>query len=277
MPFERSIYIVFVLLAVAGFCLPAYASDWDEELPAKGKTKKESDKSRKKLVLQGQVSHAERLPALGDNLQAGASFNPSALPRAKYDSSWFKIPVWFAGTFQSSASTIDFIKDYATGQTSRPDKTIATNAQETHGIQPDAQGGIWHYYTKAGSSKSEQAGQTTFNNIDWYGPEYVSDDKVVMRILATSFIVDSHSGIIVDSFRREDLKTYEPVALGITKVTYTSKSFDSHGLPRDLQDGHSEYRLVQQFQPCNNEGNLDYRQMFKDFLSTENMPELIPR
>lgn len=265
-----------LLLAIPLFCLPALGSDWDEDSARSGKTKSESSDSGSRFILHGEVHHSERLPALGDDLQAGASFNPNSIPQAKYASSWFKIPVWFAGTYQSQESTIEYIKDYATGKVSRPDRTVASAGQELHGFQQDAHGDVWHYYVTSGSSKSEQVDQITFNNIDWYGPEYVSADKVVMRILATSFVVDKSSGIIVDSFRREDLKTYEPSALGVMKVTYTSKSFDSHGLARDLQNGHSMYRLVARFRPCDYEEDHNYRQMFKDFLSTEHMPELIP-
>lgn len=274
MRFWRTIYSLMTLILLC--TTNAIASDWDEDGSSSTKAKPES-RSETKFVLHGQVQHSERLPALGDNLQAGASFNPNAVPQAKYASSWFKVPRWFAGTFQSKESTIEYVKDYALNKSARPNKTIASIGQEMYGYQQDAHGDIWHYYVKSGSSKSEQAGHITFSNIDWYGPEYVSSDKVVLRILATSLIVDTSSGVIVDSFRREDLKTYEPAPDGSIKVTFTSKSFDSHGLPRDLQNGHSVYHLVSRFQPLDKAGDQDYHQMFKDFLSSENLPELIPR
>jgi hypothetical protein len=275
--FNRLLVIVLVLFSFAfGNCLCAAASDWDET-PGKSSKKAAGKAPHSKFVLQGQITHSERLPALGNELQAGANFSPGSIPQARYDSSWFKIPAWFAGTYESRESTVDYIKDYATDQAGRPDKTITSIGQEVHGFQQDAHGDIWHYYVKSGSSKSEQAGQITYNNIDWYGPEYVADDKVVMRVQATSFIVDRRSGIIVDSYRREDLKTYEPAGPGMMKVAYTSKSFDSRGNPRDLQNGHSLHRLVEPFHPCNGDGNVDYRQMFRDFLVSQKMPELIPR
>ncbi len=276
MHFERSTAIIFLLLAIALFCLPAFGSDWNEGLDSSGKLKSKLSTPETRFILRGQVQHSERLPALGDSLQSGANFNPNSVPQAKYASSWFKIPLWFAGTYQSQESTIEYVKDYATGKVSRSVKTVASLGQELHGFQQDSHGEICHFYIKSGSRKSEQAGQITFNNIDWYGPEYVGSDKVVMRILATSLIVDKMSGIIVDSFRREDLKTYEPSGLGVMKVTYTSKSFDSRGFPRDLQNGHSVHRLIARFHPCDREGEQDYRQMFKDFLSSEHLPELIP-
>ncbi|MBX9685552.1 MAG: hypothetical protein K2X27_02550 [Candidatus Obscuribacterales bacterium] len=265
----------FLLLCL--FTLPraAFCSDWEESPSehASANTKTginpgpPAKPSQSKFYLQGQVQHSDQLPALEDDLQAGASFNPQALQNAKYASSWFKIPSWFAGTFESTESRIDFIKDYATGQVGRPRKVVSSLGRELHGFQKDQKGDIWHYYVQSGSSRSEQAGHITINNIDWYGPEYVSDSKVLMRIQATSLVVDKNSGIIVDSFRREDLKTYEPMGKGVIKVEYTSKSFDSRGRPRDLQDGVSIHRLIAAFKPIDRDGENDYKQMFKDFLN----------
>lgn len=223
----------------------------------------------KKFVLQGQVSHAESMPALDPSLQAGSSFKSGSMPEAKYASNWFKIPSWFAGTFESSHSTTDYMKDYATGRTSRPNKTVASSGREVHGFQKDTQGNVWHFYVQSGSSKSDQGRQMTINNIDFYGPEYVTNDRVIMKVLATSLIVDKVTGVIVDSFRREDIKTYEPLRNGQLSVHYTSKSFDSHGRPRDLQNGHSIHQLVSQFEPIDHDGKNDYKQMLRDFLVHE--------
>ena len=262
--------------------LPCLASDWDESpTPVKKNEPAEatgsSSTNGNKFILHGQVQHSDKLPALGQSMQAGSNFNPNSIPQAKYASSWFKIPRWFAGTFESHASTIEYMKDYVSGRASRPHETVSSFGEEMYGYQQDSHGDIWHFYVKSGSSKTEQEGHITVNNIDWYGPELVSEERVVLRILATSLIVDKRSGIIVDSFRREDLKTYEPIGNGVMRVSYTSKSFDSHGLPRDLQNGVSLHRRSAPFQPINGDGRTqDYRQMFKDYLSNEGLSQLSP-
>lgn len=261
---------------LSGFCLACFASDWEEE-PGAAKVKRDRSPTGSKLILKGQVEHAEKLPALSDSLQAGANYQPQSMPQAKFASSWFKIPIWFAGTYESQESTIDEIHDYATGRVSKPSKTVASVGRELHGFQKDRSGDIWHFYLKFGSSKSAQQAQITFNNIDWYGPEFVGNDKVIIRVLASSFVVDRRNGVIVDSFRREDIKSYEPAAQGLIKVSYSSKSFDSHGRPRDLQIGHSIYHRIAPFQELDREGDQDYRQLFKDFLLNEHLSELLPK
>jgi len=275
---EPAVFLLLFLLALPS----GYASDWEEESSQSrqgaGAAEDESEtRSGKqgKFFLQGRVQHADRLPALADDMRAGANYKPDLYSQhASYASSWFKIPSWFAGTFKSDHSTIEYIKDYATGRTSRPEKTVASSAVELHGFQSDVHGAIWHYYVKSGSSRSEQEGHITYNTIDWYGPEFVSEKKVVMRVLATSLLVDKARGVILDSFRREDIKTYEPSADGAIQVSYTSKSFDSRGLPRDLQNGRSLYRRIASFRPINRDENEDYRQKFRDFLHVEKMDDL---
>lgn len=274
---SATIFLLYFIL----FLPQANASDWEEEPPGiSGKTgsvNRVDSGPQSRVFLQGRVQHADRLPALSDDMKAGANYRPGTHAQsAKYASSWFKIPDWFAGTFKSEQSTIDYVKDYASGKSSRPDKTVASSAVELHGFQADIHGDIWHYYVKSGSSSSEQEGQITYNNIDWYGPEFVSNKKVVMRILATSILVDKVRGTVVDSFRREDIKTYEPAANGAIKVSYTSKSFDSRGLPRDLQNGTSIYRRIATFRPIDKDENENYRLKFLDYLQSEKMEDLRP-
>ncbi len=249
----------------------ALASDWDEDAVKKPASSTLSqDGPSRKFFLKGQVDHSEKLAPLDESMQTGANFDSQAISQhAKYASNWFQIPAWFAGLFQSNSTTIDYQKDYVSGETAHPNHTLSSLGQESHGYQQDAKGNIWHYYVESGSSKAEQAKQFTFNQIDWYGPEVVEKDRVVMRILATSLIVDKRTGVIVDSFRREDIKTYEPIAEGQIKVNYTSKSFDSHGLPRDLQNGHAIYKRVGAFKPIDNSDGQNYKQLFVDFLRSK--------
>ncbi len=255
----------------------AYASDWQED-PQEAQNQPGSDShtravdSDKKdsniFVLRGRVEHANHVDGLSENLQAGAKFNSSSLSQGTYASKWFKIPDWFAGTFQSLESSIDYVKDYATGRSFAPGKKLASSAVELHGHQKDKNGEIWHFYVESGSSKSEQSRQLTLNKIDWYGPELVDPKKVIMRILATSLIVDKRSGLIVDSFRREDIKTYQAGENGAINVTYSSKSFDSKGRPRDLQTGTSVYRKIADFSPIDRDTSHDYAALFQDFLKS---------
>ena len=283
-------------LLLAVFALPGISSDWEEDDPSSQEAKSVRPAAQSKhdratspsipsikeggarsFLLRGKVEHAQKLPPLKSGLQAGDSFDPSKLGKAKYESKWLKIPNWFAGTFAADRTTITLMQDYATGRKSTPNKTVSSQANEHFGFQRDADGDVWHFYVESGSSKSTQQNHETFNTIDWYGPERIAEDRLVMRILATSLIVDRTTGTIVDSYRREDIKTYQPMDLRALKVTYTSKSFDSRGRPRDLQEGYSVYRRVIPFVRVDQSDGNDYKAMFRDFLLAHKMEHLIPR
>lgn len=286
---SKSQRLLSCLLCLIASGPPSLASDWDEDddpetgavfHPRKAEhntTRTAAPGSPGSFILRGKVEHAQKLPPLKNGLQAGANFDPSALGKAKFESKWLKIPSWFAGTFASDRTTITLMQDYATGRKSTPNKTVSSQASEHFGFQRDADGDIWHFYVESGSSKSSQQNHETFNTIDWYGPEVIAEDRLVMRILATSLIVDRATGTIVDSYRREDIKTYQPMDLRSLKVTYTSKSFDSRGRPRDLQEGYSIYRQVVPFTRINEAEGNDYKAMFRDYLISNKLEHLVPR
>lgn len=228
------------------------------------------------FYLRGKVEHLDHSEPLSDDLRSGAQFQANKLPQARYASKWFMIPGWFAGTFQADQNVITKMEDCVTGRVSHPNQSVVSYGRELHGYQRDKRGDIWHFYVESGASKSEQTGQITYNNIDWYGPIRISKDRVIMRILATSLIVDKVSGVIVDSFRREDLKVYEPSGTGTIKVSYTSKSFDSRGNARDLQQGYAIHHLIASFKEIYADEDNDYRALFRDYLLNNNMKELVP-
>lgn len=233
--------------------------------------------SAEPFILQGKVEHSTKVNPLAVGLRTGDQFQESKFKEPRYASSWFMIPAWFAGQFQVDENVITKIEDCRSGKIQRPNQAVSNYGRELHGFQKDAQNQIWHFYVESGTSKSEQLRQITYNNIDWYGPVRIDKKRVIMRIMATSLLVDRTSGVIVDSFRREDIKTYEPYEPGKIKVTYTSKSFDSSGHPRDLQEGVAIHKQIAPFQEINLLDNVDYRIMFRDYLLSNNHKELVPQ
>lgn len=259
--------LILAAQAFFAFVAPAFASP--------GNDNDKGEESRR-FFLQGKIEHADQLEPLATDLRSGAQFKESKLSVGTYASKWFEIPAWFAGTFQVDENVITSMEDCVTGEVSHPNQAVLFSAQELHGFQRDAKGNIWHYYVESGTSKSEQARQITYNCIDWYGPITIRKDRVIMRILGTSLIVDKNTGTIVDSFRREDLKTYQPVSGNVLKVTYTSKSFDSRGHARDLQRGESIHKLIAPFAEIDQHGDTNYRLLFRDYLSANGKKDLLP-
>gem|GEM_PF-2141824 len=232
--------------------------------------------SGSKFKLQGHIEHSERLPPTAEDLRPGADFRPESMPTVRETSEWYRIPDWFAGTFQVEQSVVLKSYDYLTGQTVFLNKKLGTQGEETHGYQTDARGEIWHLSTTSGTTGSEDRSRYTYNIVHWYGPEEINDSRIVMRILATSVLVSKRTAKIEAVIRREDIKTYVPLKPGVVSVSYTSKSFTPEGIPRDLQTGFSVHKQVSLFTPINQLGDEDLAELFRQFLISNNLGYLVP-
>ena len=228
------------------------------------------------ILLKGQVEHTERLEPTVPTLSPGTDFREGSLPAVRQASEWYRIPEWFAGTFEVEDSTVVKSYDYRSGQTTFLNQRIPSQGQETRGFQRDALGKIWQYSTTSGTSKSEQAAHITYNIIHWYGPEEIHEGRVVMRVLATSVVVNKQSAKIVAVYRREDIKTYVPLKPGVLSVSYTSKSFTADGSPQDLQTGFAVHKLISRFKTIDRVGDTDLAALFRDYLVASKMGDLVP-
>lgn len=229
------------------------------------------------LILKGQVQHSEKLAPTPEELRPGSDFRASNLPSVHETSEWYRVPDWFAGTFAVEQSVVSKSFDYLTGQTTFLNKALTARGTETHGYQKDARGGIWQLSTTSGTTKSEDSAHIIYNIIDWYGPEEISDDQVVMRILANSIVISKKTGKVDSVIRREDIKTYKPLKPGIISVSYTSKSFTPEGIPHDLQIGYSTHKQISGFAAVNQIGDMDLSELFRQFLTSNNLANLIPK
>lgn len=272
MKFLCRFLVLMVVFNSYSFC-PCQARDEIGTLQPRLDT---SAPSGSKVFLKGSLEHAEQLPALSNSQQSGAHFSEKSVGNRTPTSVWFAIPDWFAGTFAIEESTILSIHDYATGKDLKANKTVRAAGQEFRGYQADRKGSIWQYSISSGNSSSDQDTVRIHNIIDWFGPVFIDKNLVVMRILATSMVVDKNSGTIVDSYRREDLKRYSPLGNGKLKVQYTSKSFDSRGFARDLQSGVAVHQRIAAFRPIDELDGVDYRKLFIHFLESTGRRDLVP-
>jgi len=229
-----------------------------------------------KFMLKGQVEHSDRLPPTAEELRPGADFRASSIPTVRETSEWYRIPAWFAGNFAVEQSVVSKSYTFLTGQTTFLNKRLKTQAEESHGFQKDAHGDIWHLSTTSGTSSSQDQSRYIYNIVQWYGPEEINEGRVVMRILATTVVVNKQTRKVEDVIRREDIKSYVPLNPGTVSVSYTSKSFSPEGIPLDLQTGFSVHKRIAPFKAIDQMGETDVRELFRQFLISNNLANLVP-
>ncbi len=271
------------MVGLSGF-QAAGASDWQDDStertqtagPAVGGNTGRSVRGSSAVTLKGQVQHTDKLAPTNEELRPGLDFRPSSLPSIRETSEWYRVPNWFAGTFKIEESVVVKSYEYISGKTTFLNQKLNPSGQEARGYQRDARSDIWHLSTTSGTSRSEDAAHYLYNIVHWYGPEEIGEERVVMRILATTVVVGRKSGKIEGLFRREDIKTYVPLKPGIVSVSYTSKSFNPEGIPLDLQTGFSVHKRIAEFQPVNQLGETDVAELFRQFLETNGLLQLVP-
>lgn len=229
-----------------------------------------------KFTLKGQVQHSDRLDPTSEELRPGLDFRASTLPTVRETSEWYRVPEWFAGTFKIEEAVVVKSYDYLTGRTAFLNQKLQSQGEETHGHQKDARLDIWHLSTTSGTSRSEDASHFMYNIIHWCGPEEIGEGRVVMRILATTVVVGKKTGKVDGVFRREDIKTYVPIKPGVVSISYTSKSFNTDGIPHDMQTGFSVHKQIAKFKPVNQLGDTDLAELFRQFLVSNGLSKLVP-
>lgn len=265
------------LSLLAGLPNPATGSPGDSSLSAFGDgASGDNAATAKKTLLRGAIEHSVTLPEADPTLLPGAEFREDSLKLPPTTSKWFQIPAWFAGRFRVESSTISKVYNYLSGSRQFLNQKVKAQGEEVRGHQTDARGGIWMLHTTSGTSKSDHGDHITYNMIHTFHPEEVNSGRVVMRIIATSLLVDKKAGRVVDSYRREDIKTYVPLGGGKVSVSYTSKGFNMDGTPQNLQEGFSVHRQVEPYRPIDRIGQADIGQLFADFLRANNLKDLVP-
>ncbi len=229
------------------------------------------------LVLHGgAIVHAEALAPVEPQLQAGAVFNEQSLPKLQPNNDWYWIPSWFAGQKHLDSETILQDYNFQTGQTITPNRTVMNRQDLSIGFQQDRNGQIWEFKRAPYTTTAEGARSFTTMLVRNRDPLQVDQNRVVLRLVETSIIVDKKSRRIIKTMQEEQINTYVPAGPGTINLQTSIKSFGADGRPQ-VQE--TSMRVVTQsapFQPVNSYQGLDLRSMFRDFMIAKGYGKLLP-
>jgi len=227
-------------------------------------------------TIEGGVEHVERMPSVAPELRAGADFHEDKLTNGA-SNRWLKVPNWLAGTWLVKTETAVFQKDYKTGRSSNSQTTYKARHEFTYGYQKDLQGDIWHYIGVPYTSKTSLSEYDEFHKVSLKDFQTVTGNEVRFRTLMTVIRVNRSSDTIITSFQQESITSYRPVEDGVIELTSSTKSFDAAGNPRHETCNTATIKRVKPYIAVNEKDGKDLAALFKDFLVSRGLTNLLPQ
>lgn len=235
-----------------------------------------SQTAKAPVLLTGGVEHSERLEPVAPQLLPGSVFTNQTLPPVDPNNEWYWIPGWYAGQKHSDYERILQDVDFRSGQQITPN-SLVTNRQDLFiGFQPDKNGQIWEYkrapYTA--TVEADSSFQTMFVRVR--DPIQVTADRVVIRLVQTSVVVDKSTHRILRTEQQEQFNTYVPVEQGVVNVRTSIKSFGADGSPLVQEESAKVVVDRGPFRPVDTYQGRDMRILFRDFMLARGYGSLLP-
>jgi len=238
--------------------------------------------------LSGHIEHALVLPPVNPNIQVGRRFDERNLsPHDNADTKfWWHVPDWLSGSWHNIGRIHELsfvnLKTHESYETKGP-RAISYAEHEVIGLQTDRLGEVWTCVPTPYVSKDRVGNILNVNMINLCEPLKTADDQVVLKLLATTLMVDSSTKEILAVTQREAIQTYKPVAPGKILILASNRFFDEFGQPEFSRDllthcrKQSEY-VEQEYwtSPGTGLSVIDLRRSFADYLHENHLDKLIP-
>jgi hypothetical protein len=220
------------------------------------------------------VEHSEQLTPVQPGLKVGATFDEANLEKGTATRSWYRVPPWLAGKWQSDEQTQMSNYDYTTGVTTSQKAPAAGHSSVTYGSQRDRAGGIWDFIDmpRLAEVTSDRAIYKDLHTND--SVVFDADARVVMSFVCTRTSVDKATNTIVSVYQYEQFNAYTPNAQDTIRVDASKKSFDQGGKATNLSKA---WMLSRKVAPFSLNNRQDVRPSFREFLKSQGLDNLVPQ
>lgn len=237
-------------------------------------------------ILEGKIEHSGSLPPVDPKWKTGAQFDPRMLPAPGTESlSWWKVPEWLVGTWRTEGKIKRLsLKDVESSKSQGFDAIDINYPDiEVIGYQQDKEGSVWTCVPSPYVGRTVQTAHVNVSIIHHAKAMLVSESEVVIKFLATTFMVDRNTNRILSVTQRESLQTYKPIEKGKVLVQASMKFFDENGNARYESKVLSQVRKKGHFRetpylplPGSVPTLVDLRKSFDKYLHLQQLDHLIP-
>lgn len=210
-------------------------------------------------------------------LIAGLQFSESMLPATQPDTSWYRIPAWFAGTWHRESITFTNNYEFASHTETRISQPELAAADDAEGWQKDNHGDYWSCTDAPMRSEAQGRDYRQIFLITGIKPIEVTDDHVVKQLVGTGVLIDKATGKIKYSARAKSIQTYTPVKPGLILCKSVTTEFDAHGNAIRATKAINVFHRTETFRARDFHQGKDMRVSFSRFLTLQGKSELIPR
>jgi hypothetical protein len=229
--------------------------------------------------LKGGVEHAEQLQGLGDDLKPGRVFSDNLLLKSgtEANNAWFLIPSWFAGVRHTENELIVYRYDYKTGIATTPMQNQLNRQESMSGYQVDRNGAIWDFRHVPQIQHVEGEPYDAILYVKAITPMSNDGVHLVIKYEVVDVTVQKRNRKIVRILQQEQINTYTSPQPGILRTEVSAKSFDADGKPDRLEQSVILSTLTKSFQRVDEYEGQDLRPLFRDYLMSHNMADLVPQ
>lgn len=230
--------------------------------------------AKKPVKLFGIVEHSPELPPVPAHLKAGATINVAKLKALTPNNQWFRIPAWFAGTWETRNHTTYYTQSLITGSESFPSDRQFAVGSGTAGFQKDRKGDIWEFAYGEYLSIWKLDGGYDLHLVHYREPTEVTNNKVVMMFRSHQCLITAYTHRVLRTQQTESIQTYTPVGNGVVRVDASVKAFDEDGKPVRLSKILAYKRRKVPFQPWDKMDGRDMRKLFNEYLESHGLSDL---
>jgi hypothetical protein len=224
--------------------------------------------------LQAHIEHTVRLPSVSPTLRPGATFNLSA--EHTPNNLWIRIPRWLAGRWSVSLETTVFHEDYLSGRITTPQIEFHAKSRFSYGHQRDSRGDVWHYLGTPYTSTTDVDDYTEFHQVASKNLVESNANTASLKTRVTVVRANKSTLLVVKTFQQESITKYTYISPGELFLQSSTKVFDASGEPTDEVQNEARVHRVAPFIPIESGDGRNYRELFRQFLTAEGLPQLIP-
>lgn len=226
-----------------------------------------------KLTLE--IPKLDKLPPVPKFLQAGAIFNEKEAAPIP-DNVWYRIPDFAAGHWQCSEKTITSSVNLLTGKGNFDVRTEEFISELHFGFQRDNKGAFWQFQGDPFMGHSIGPNDVVhYSYVQLIEPISCSENRFVRRCILTKVEVND-SQLVLTSQQSELIQSLTPLGQGKLREDTLARSFDATGLPKWQNTSTVVYSMTRPYKEINRKDGKDMKEMFRQYLISHNMANLLP-